>query len=145
MSFTSNPTAQEIVRQLNLLIAHHRAAVDVCDAAASRLDDVEQRAEVRHFVSDHLRNIDELSRCVEALGGTATADKADLATSRGDIVGMDRDDGLLLAILADEEKMAEVYDGVGARSKPEGISTAISKASAAVDRHRTWLRQRLQS
>ena len=139
------PSDQEIIRQLNHLIAHHRAAVDACDAAASRLDDLEQRAELRHFVSDHLRNIEELSRCVEALGDKPTADKADLAKSRGDIVGIDRDDRLLLAILADEEKMAEVYDGVGSRAQPERVSSAISKASAAVDRHRVWLRSRLQS
>lgn len=144
MSLTSHGSEQQVIEQLNRLIAHHRAAVDACDAAASRLDDVEQRAEMRHFVSDHLRNVEELSRCVEALGGRATAEKAALTKSRGDIVAIERDEPLLSAILADEENMARIYAGIEPE-RSERVAMAIERAAAAVQRHRNWLRQRVQS
>jgi len=141
-----NPHPNDTIEKLNHLIAHHRVSLEVCDAAAMRLPDMDERAEVRRMVDDHLRHVDELSRCVESLGGKPAVYKADMPVGREEVRKRDEADRVLLAILADEEQIAEVYGEVEISSKAvDKVSGPLERAVSSVERHRVWLRDRLQN
>jgi len=138
--------SDDTVDKLNELIAHHRTTLEVCDAAAPRLDDIVERGEIRDMASDHLRHLDQLARCVEKLGGHPTRIKADLPAERGDVVELVRDERLLTAVLADEEAMAKLYGNVvDDIHSSDRIEQAVGRGLELIDKHRHWLRDELQA
>lgn len=145
MQIPSLDPSKETVAQLNELIKHHRASLEVCEAAASRLSDIEERQEIRHMVSDHLRHVDELSKLVEKLGGKATIDKADLERDRSDIRELEKDERLLTALFVDEQRVAQVYDDVVGEVPADDVGKALDRGQQTVERHRNWLQSRLQA
>jgi len=141
-----NAHPNDTIDKLNHLISHHRVTLEVCDAAAMRLPDLDERAEVRRMVDDHLRHVDELSRCVESLGGKPAVHKADMPVDRSEVRQREKAERVLGAILADEEQMAQVYGEVEISPKAEEkVSGPLSRAVSSIDRHRSWLRDRLQN
>jgi len=138
--------SHDTVDKLNDLIAHHRTSLEVCDAAAPRLDDIVDRGEIRDMASDHLRHLDSLARCVEKLGGHPTRTKAELPHDRGDVTDLARDEPLLTAVLADEEAMAQVYSEVADELKAsDKVEATVDRGLELIDKHRSWLRDELQA
>ncbi|MEM6791972.1 MAG: hypothetical protein AAF715_30925 [Myxococcota bacterium] len=131
---------QTYIDTINQLISFHRASLEVCDAAASRLDDVEDRSELRDMVEDHLRHVDRLARCVESMGGSATRTKADLPHSRDDVRPVRDSSALLHMLRSDHQVVANAYQDHGAFGDvPDLVSDAVARGQAIVEQHGTRL------
>ena len=105
-------TAIRLVDQLNHVIAHDRAALDACEAAAHRIDAIRPRYQVREMVNAHLTHIDKLSQQVKRLGGEPTRAKHPMPRPREDMKGLEDDHTLLCAVLENEEKVTDAYEEV---------------------------------
>ena len=144
MPFRDEPGNVELVDELNDLIARHRAAIDVCDEAASRIGDLQQRVLVHELVSHHILELDALSRWVAELGARPSRAVRPFRQNRVEVQRLADDRDLVNAVLLEEELLGEAYrrvaDHQDDRDRPAG---ALSRVAGRPRLHRAGLTRRL--
>lgn len=144
MHFRDEPSCGGLVDELNELIARHRAAIDVCDEAASRITDLGQRVLVRELITHHIREVDELSRWVSELGARPSREVRPFRRDRTEVQQLCDDDSLVRAVLVEEELLAETYRRVtGSHADRRDVAAVLKRIGIQQGRERSGLTRRL--
>lgn len=106
---TTAPSHHELVEEVNELIACHRAAIDVCDDVATRVDDLQLRVRIRELITHHFREVEELSHWVAELGARPSRATTDAKKPKEEI---DDDADLVRIVLNKEQQVARAFEQV---------------------------------
>jgi uncharacterized protein (TIGR02284 family) len=140
---------KEVVDLLNDLLELEFDAIEAYQTAIEKLDGAGDKRELGSFLVDHQRHINELTTCVEAIGGTA-ASKADLkrVLTQGKVVlmGLLGDRAIMMAMKTNEDDTNTAYErAAGRKDLSPSILDVVERALADERRHRSWIVARIAS
>lgn len=123
-------------------------AIEAYRAAIERIDDVNDKAQLRRFLEDHERHVSELTILIRGMGEEAPrgADIKGVLT-KGKVVvgGLIGDRAILLAMKSNEEDTNTAYERAAARDDlPAHVREVIERNLADERRHRAWIEARLE-
>lgn len=141
---------EELVKQLNDLIALDYDAIEAYQAAIERLEDPDGRAQLRSFLGDHERHTTELAVHVRQLGGApVTGGGFQRFLTKGKVVlaNLAGDAAILKAMRSNEEQTNRGYeDGLREADRlnaPRDVRMTLQRNLADERRHRSWIESRI--
>ncbi|AKT38594.1 PA2169 family four-helix-bundle protein [Chondromyces crocatus] len=136
-----------LIELLNDLIELDFDAIEAYKAAISRVDNLNDRAQLASFLEDHQRHVDDLSPFVRELGGEP-AKEGDLkqVLTKGKVVlgGLIGDRVVLAAMKTNEDDTNTAYERALKRNDvPMRMRVVFERNLADERRHREWLVKRI--
>jgi len=140
-------TQKEIGKLLNSLLELDYDAVEAYKVAIEKLEDANDKAQLRLFMGDHERHVADL-RALIATTGEKAAEGADLKAILtkgkvvlGSIVG---DRAILMAMKSNEDDTNIAYERASKRDDiPPGVRQVLTRNLSDERRHRAYIEQRL--
>jgi uncharacterized protein (TIGR02284 family) len=140
-------TQKDLVDLLNNLIELDYDAIEAYRAAIQRLGVSSDQDQLRQFMEDHRRHVDDLSRIVQDLGAqpSSGADFKQVLTKGKVMIGqISGDRGILEAMKSNEDDTNRAYErAVPQAGLPSNVRTILEGNLGDERRHRTWLEQRI--
>lgn len=140
-------TQKSLVDCLDALLELDYDAIEAYEAAIERVDDPDDKAELRSFLSDHERHVADLTPLVEALGKRASKGpdvKKWLAKGKVVIMGLAGANAVLLAMKTNEDDTNTAYERVVGRTDlTDDVRRIVERNLADERRHRAWIEARL--
>lgn len=138
---------QDVVDQLNDLIALDFDAAAAYESAISRLNDAQVKSRLQAFKGDHDRHIRELSDLCRTYGGEPRkkGDMMQLLT-QGQVVirSLTGDKGILQAMKSNEDQTNSYYEqALQKEGLPADVRTLLEKNLGDERRHRAWIIEQL--
>ena len=134
---------QDILNELNDLIALDYDAIAAYGEAVDRLKDPTCKTELRRFMSDHERHVRDLSALVTQMGGTPRT-KGDVkqVLTQGMVVirSITGDKGILKAMKQNEDQTNARYEkAMQMEGLPPDVRSVIERNLSDERRHRSWI------
>lgn len=140
-------TQDKLVDALEALVELDYDAIEAYKAAIDRLDDSDDKEQLRGFLADHQRHVTELTPVVAQLGGNAAKGpdvKKWLTKGKVVILGLAGDKAVLLAMKTNEDDTNTAYERAVARDDlTPDVQRILEKNLADERRHRAWIEARL--
>lgn len=140
-------TQDKLVDALEALVELDYDAIEAYKAAIDRLDDSDDKEQLRGFLADHQRHVTELTPVVAQLGGNAAKGpdvKRWLTKGKVVILGLAGDKAVLLAMKTNEDDTNTAYERAVARDDlTPDVQRILEKNLADERRHRAWIEARL--
>lgn len=145
---TSIGKEDDLITMLNNLVALDFDAADAYKAAIGRMISVADQNELRRFLTDHERHIQDLSMIVRDMGGTPpthTDMHGVLTKGRVVLAEIIGDPAVLGAMDDNEEEVHTAYQQALTRDDLSPAVTEILQRHLGDERrHREWLQQRME-
>lgn len=141
-------TGAALIAELNDLIQLDHDAIAAYTLAIESVESVTYRETLEGFRRDHERHVRELSRLVEAAGGTPVeaphqpTGTFKLAVQAAGAAGGDRE--LILAFKANEGQAVEKYARHAARAHEPEVARILRAAARDEEKHYEWAESRLK-
>lgn len=140
-------TQKKLVDAIEALVELDYDAIEAYKAAIARLDDAEDKKQLRSFLADHERHVTELGPIVAQLGGVAAKGpdlKKWLTKGKVVIMGLAGSNAVLLAMKSNEDDTNTAYERVVGRGDLTPTIRAVCEKNLADERrHRAWIESRL--
>lgn len=134
---------QDLVHQLNDLIALDYDAIAAYDQAVERLQDPTCKSELANFKRDHEQHVRDLSALVSQYGGTPRqrGDMKQMMTQGMVVIrSITGDKGIMKAMKTNEDQTNAKYEkAVQWPNIPNDVRTVLEKNLADERRHRSWI------
>jgi uncharacterized protein (TIGR02284 family) len=137
-------STQQVLNGLNDLLRLDHDAIGAYQVAIERLDDQEYVRQIRAFLGDHRRHVEELNQAIAALGGTPensphVTGVLKKALQAAASPGGDR--ALLMAWRANEAQVRAKYDAYAARANawPAEAKELVHRNALDEERHHEWV------
>jgi uncharacterized protein (TIGR02284 family) len=140
-------TQKNLVEALDALLELDYDAIEAYKAAIDRLDDSNDKAQLRSFLADHQRHVSELRPLITRLGGSPSEGpdlKQWLTKGKVVIMGLAGNRAVLLAMKTNEDDTNTAYERVVKRDDLEpAVREILEKNLSDERRHREWIEGRL--
>lgn len=141
---------QNIISELDDLIALDHDAIAAYDAAIERLDDVSIARRFEEFKQDHERHVRDLSGAVSTLGGTPRRGgdlKKFLTKGKVVLAGLGSDKQILQAMKSNEDTTVSKYDAAvrECTMAAPAIREMLARGLEDERRHRAWIEERIKT
>lgn len=140
-------TQRKLVEVLDALLELDYDAIEAYKAAVDRLDDEDDKAQLRTFMADHQRHVSELRPLVIRLGGRPAEGpdvKQWLTKGKVVIMGLAGDRAVLLAMKTNEDDTNTAYERAVQRDDLDPDVRAVLERNLSDERrHREWIEARL--
>ncbi len=136
-------TQGNLIDRLIALVELDYDAIEAYEAAIDRLDDENFRANMRGFLLDHQRHVQELSEVIRELGGVPpTGGDLKRVLTKGKVViaQIAGDRGILAAMKTNEDDTNTAYEhAVSHADTPQHIMTLLHRNLSDERRNRAWI------
>lgn len=140
---------ENIISELDDLIALDHDAIAAYQAAIERLDDVSIARRFEEFKQDHQRHVRDLSGAVTTLGGTPRKGgdiKKVLTKGKVVLAGLGSDKQILQAMKSNEDQTVAKYDAAvrECATAAAPIREMLARGLEDERRHRSWIEERVR-
>lgn len=139
---------ENVISELNDLIALDHDAIAAYEAAIERLDDTSIAKRFEEFKQDHQRHVRDLSGAVSTLGATPHKGgdmKKILTKGKVVLAGLGSDKQILQAMKSNEDQTVAKYDAAvrECTTAAPTIREMLARGLEDERRHRAWIEERL--
>ena len=138
---------QELAKLLNSLIELDFDAIEAYKVAVDKLSDVNDKAELRSFMGDHQRHVEDLKPLVSRTGekpSDGTNIKVVLTKGKVVLASIMGDRAILSAMKSNEDEANATYERATKRNDlPADVRVVVTKNLSDERRHRAYMEQRL--
>lgn len=139
----ASPLSAKLIDGVNELIALHRAAIDLCDDAAARIDDLRVRVRLHELVTLHFSEVDALSRWVTHLGAKPSRRSSPGREPSGTLRS---DDDLVRCVVEAEQELSQAFRQLAdALGGDQGVAEELRSVATGPRRQREALLRGLEA